>query len=414
MPLWMQGVLELGQAAIISAVMVLVPVAAVWLSGGFADRSAVGALRLAGQVWLLIHGVPLTVTFPPDVIAGASSAGVISLVPLGLTLIPFFLAWRAGRRLARASYTDQLWQALIGALSSYAVLAAIIAYFSTSNEVSVSLTAGALIPLISAGLGIFIGAYREAGAWSRLIGVDLAGWISRTSQHSRWAGSYVRSALRAGFIAVVATLGFSALLLAVTMGLHWADVVAVYERLDAGIVGGLVLTIGQLGVLPNLVAWTMAWSSGAGFALGTGSSVSPLATSVGPLPAVPIFGAVPVGTLEYGFAALAIPLLAGVLAGWWFFREGENHFDEWLVIKSSARWLTASVSTLCLGALVGIAAGVGAGVIAFVSHVSLGIGTLVDLGPNPLWTALWVAAEVAVGVVVGHMAGPLLEREPRR
>ncbi len=36
-----------------------------------------------------------------------------------------------------------------------------------------------------------IGARREAGSWSRLIGVDAVDWISRTSQHSRWAGSYL-------------------------------------------------------------------------------------------------------------------------------------------------------------------------------------------------------------------------------
>ena len=42
-----------------------------------------------------------------------------SLIPLGLTLIPFLLAWRAGRRLARASYTDQLWQALLGSWLMY-------------------------------------------------------------------------------------------------------------------------------------------------------------------------------------------------------------------------------------------------------------------------------------------------------
>ena len=34
--------------------------------------------------------------------------------------------------------------------------------------------------------------------------------------------------------------------------------------------------------------------------------------------------------------ALVVPVLAGVLAGWWFLREGENHFDEWLSIKVPA------------------------------------------------------------------------------
>ena len=51
--------------------------------------------------------------------------------------------------------------------------------------------------------------------------------------------------------------------------------------------------------------------------------------------------------------ALVVPALAGALAGWWFLREGENHFDEWLSIKVRARWFTATASTLVLGVVIG-------------------------------------------------------------
>ncbi len=413
MPLWLQGVFELAQSAVISGLLILIPLAAVWLAGGFAGRTATGMLQMGGQAWLLIHGVPLEVSFPPAEPDGVGTTGILSMVPLGLTLIPFLLAWRAGRRLARASYSDQLWQALLGALGIYAVFGAGVAYLCATAEATVPLAAGALIPLVSAGLGLVIGAFREAGAWSRLIGVDRAAWLAKTSQHSRWAGSYAWSCLRAGFVALVVSLGLSAVLLAVTFGLRWAEMATVYQHLDAGIVGESVLTLAQLGFLPNLVVWTLAWASGAGFALGAGSAITPLTTSAGPLPALPVLGAVPPGALEYGLVALAIPVLAGLLAGWWFFREGENHLDEWLEIKIDARWLTASVSTLGAAALIGITAGVAAGLAAWLSRASLGLGRLVDLGPNPLWVALLIAAEVAVGVVVGFAAGPLLEREKR-
>ncbi|MFD1847262.1 DUF6350 family protein [Arthrobacter flavus] len=413
MPLWLQGVFELAQSAVISGLLILVPLAAVWLAGGFADRTPTAMLQLGGQVWLLIHGVPLEVTFAPADPDGVGTTGILSLVPLGLTLLPFLLAWRAGRRLARASYSDQLWQALLGALGIYAVVGGGVAYLSATAEATVPLAAGALIPLVSAGLGLVIGAYREAGAWSRLIGVDRAAWLAKTSQSSRWAGSYAWACLRSGFLALAVSLGLSALLLAVTLGLRWAEMAAVYQRLDAGIVGGSALTLAQLGFLPNLVVWTLSWASGAGFALGSGSTISPLTTSAGPLPAIPVLGAVPPGTLEYGLAALAIPVLAGLLAGWWFFREGENHLDEWLEIKVAQRWVTASLSTLAAAVLIGVTAGVAAGAVAWVSHASLGLGRLVDLGPNPLWVGLLIAAEVAVGVVIGYAAGPLLERDKR-
>jgi hypothetical protein len=407
MPLWLQGVFELGQAAVISALIVLVPLGAVWLTGGFSGRDALGTLQLGAQAWLLLHGAPLQLALPDG------GAGLLWAVPLGLTLIPFLLAWRAGRRLARASYTDQLWQALLGALAVYVIFSLGAAYLADDGATSAPLVTGACVPLIAAGAGMIIGAYREAGSWGRLIGVDLAEWIATTSQHSRWAGSYVWSAVRAAFLAVISAFGLSALLLAVTLAIHWAAIATIYERLDAGIVGGAVVTISQLGFLPNLAVWALAWSSGAGFALGTGSSISPLATTAGPLPALPILGAVPSGALDYGMVALALPVAAGILAGWWFFREGENHLDEWLQLKVDARWVTAAASTVTLALFVGVLAGAGAAVLALLSRASAGVGRFVDIGPDPLCTGVWIAAEVGIGVVIGYAAGPLLEREQR-
>ncbi len=414
MPLWLQGVFELAQAAVISALLVVLPVAVVWLTGGFADRGPEAAARLAGQAWLVMHGVPLVLQFPAGTAGPEAVAGLLHVVPLGLVLVPLLLAWRAGRRLARASYTDQLWQALLGALVTYAAIGAAVAHVSRTADASAPLVAGALIPPVSAGVGLIVGAYREAGAWSRLVGVDAAAWVSRASQHSRWAGSYAWSVVRSGLIAVMIATALSAALLAVAIGLNWAGIAAIYERIDGGVAGASMVTLLQLGFLPNLAIWTMSWTTGAGFALGAGSSVTPLASTVGPLPALPILGALPAGTLEYGYAALAIPVLAGLLAGWWFFREGENHFDEWLVLHSSRRWLTAPASTLALAGLIGITAGVGGAVIALASRASLGLGRFTELGPDPLAVGAWLALEVAVGAVLGHAVGPLLEREPRR
>ncbi len=410
MPLWLQGVLESVQAAVISALAVLAPIVAVWATAGFRNGQPDVLARLAGQSWLLVHGVPLKLVGVGQDAAATGASGILSLVPLGLTLIPFLLAWRAGRRLARASYTDQLWQALLGSWAVYSVFGAATAFVCRTPDVVINLWHAMLFPLIPFALGMIIGARREAGSWSRLIGVDAVDWISRTSQHSRWAGSYLASAAKAGVVGVLMALSLSAVLLAVDLFIHWNLVVTVYEALDAGVVGGAALTIAQLGYLPNLVVFALSWTSGAGFAMGAGSQVGPLATAVGPLPSVPVLAAIPAGGLEFGFVALMVPVLAGVLAGWWFLREGENHFDEWLSIKIRARWFTASASTLVLGLLAGLAAGLLAMGAAFLARGSAGLGRLTDIGPDPLWTGVWVAAEVGMGVVIGYAAGPWLER----
>ena len=411
MPLWLQGAIETAQAAVISALVVIAPIVAVWATAGFQDSAFDTLARLAGQAWLLIHGVPLKLAEVGSGAAGSAGSGMLTLVPLGLTLIPFLLAWRAGRRLARASYTDQLWQALLGSWVVYAAFGAATGFVCRTADVVINLWYAMLVPLIPYALGMVVGARREAGSWSRLIGVDAVAWISRTSQHSRWAGSYLASSAKAGFVALASALALACVLLAVDLFIHWNLVVAVYEVLDAGALGGAVLTIAQLGYLPNLAVFALAWASGSGFAMGVGSQVGPLGTATGPLPSIPVFAAIPAGSLEYGFVALVVPVLAGVLAGWWFLREGENHFDEWLSIKVRARWFTATVSTLALGVLVGASAGLLSAGLAWLARGSAGLGRLTDIGPDPLWTAVWVAAEVGIGVVIGYAAGPWLERQ---
>lgn len=411
MPLWLQGALETAQAAIISALVVIAPIIAVWATAGFQNAEFDVLARLAGQAWLLIHGVPLVLADVGSGAAGSAGSGMLTLVPLGLTLIPFLLAWRAGRRLARASYTDQLWQALLGSWMVYAAFGAATGFVCRTADVVINLWYAMLVPLIPYALGMVVGARREAGSWSRLIGVDAVAWISRTSQHSRWAGSYLASAAKAGFVALASALALACVLLAADLFIHWNLVVAVYEALDAGALGGAALTIAQLGYLPNLAVFALAWTSGSGFAMGVGSQVGPLGTATGPLPSIPVLAAIPAGSLDYGFVALVVPVLAGLLAGWWFLREGENHFDEWLSIKIHARWFTATVSTLALGVLVGGVAGLLSAALAWLARGSAGLGRLTDIGPDPLWTAAWVAAEVGIGVVIGYAAGPWLERQ---
>ena len=202
-------------------------------------------------------------------------------------------------------------------------------------------------------------------------------------------------------------------LLAVDLLIHWNLVIAVYEALDAGPVGGAALTIAQLGYLPNLVVFALAWTSGSGFALGVGSQAGPLATAVGPLPSIPVFAALPSGALDYGFVALVVPALAGA--------PGR------LVVPARRR-----------KPLRRMALHQGQGPLVHRRRLHPGPGRhdrrrrraarggaglagarlrrhrrLTDIGPDPLRTALFVAAETGIGVVIGYAAGPWLERRQK-
>ncbi|ALV44405.1 hypothetical protein MB46_01585 [Arthrobacter alpinus] len=411
MPLWLQGAFESAQMFVISALIVAIPIAATWFTGGFAQKDGSVVARLAGQIWLLGHGVPLHLTVGGGPSSASVETGIFSLLPLGLLLVPFFLSWRAGRRLARASYTDQLWQPLLSAALVYAATGMATAFVCSGTGISAPLLASTFIPVIPAGAGLIVGARLEAGSWSRLIGMSAADWIEKTSQDQRWAGSYVWTVLRSGFVALMSALALSALMLAINLMARWADIIAVYQALRPGGMGGAALTVSQLAYMPNLAIWTLAWAGGDGFHLGVGSTVSPLGTSVAPVPPIPILAALPTGTLTWGFAALAIPVIAGLLAGWWFIRAGENHFDEWLSLKVRFRWLSLTGSTIGLGAVTAVAAAGLAWVLFWLSQGSAGVGRLTEIGPDPFTAALWVGAEIGVGVMLGSLLGPWLEGE---
>lgn len=414
MPLGLQGALESAQVILISALAVIIPLAGVWFSGGFAEKDLSVTARLAGQIWLAIHGVPLDLTFASGPSSASVMTGVYALLPLGLALIPFLLSWRAGRRLARASYTDQLWQPLLGALVVYSAAGLATGFIcSIPGEVVAPLMASMLIPLIPAGLGLVIGARLEAGSWGRLIGVNAADWIAKTSQDQRWTGSYVWSVVRSGFVALATAFALACGLLAVNIAVRWADIVGVYQSLRPGALGGIGLTMAQLGFMPNLAAWSLAWSTGAGFSLGVGSTVTPMATAVAPVPPIPLLAALPAGNLNWGFAALLIPVLGGMLGGWFFVRAGEDHFDEWLSRKVSPRWLSLPASSLFLGIVIAAVSAILAFALFWLSSGSLGLGRLTEIGPEPLLASLWLGAEVGIGVVFGSLLAPWIEQERR-
>lgn len=411
MPLWLQGSVELALVALASYLTVVLLLVAVWYTNGFnSSGTLAGAVSVAGHLWLLVHGVPLNMNIPEQGVFSAVT-GTMSLVPLGLTLIPLALCYRSGRRLARASYEGQFWQPLVGGLLAYAVVGAGVSLLSTNDFFSTSPAFAALVPLWVAALGIILGGYAESRSLAAMIGVNAADWVKKFSQYSRWAGSYVWALLRAALVSVLAFVAGGALLLVVTLIWHWDDVVSLYQTLHAGAVGGLALTLLQLGLLVNLVVYSMAWSSGAGFALGTGTSVDLTGTNVGVMPSLPVLGALPHASEPWGYLALAVPLAAGALGGWWFFREGENHFDEWLSLKIRFRWLSWPLSTLGLAVLTLLPTFLLTTLLGWAANGSLGLGRFTAIGPHPLSFGAFSAVLLAAGTMLGLGLAHLLVRD---
>ena len=89
----------------------------------------------------------------------------------------------------------------------------------------------------------------------------------------------------------------------------------VLSLLHADVSGGLLYTLLVAAVAPNAVLLTGSYLLGPGFAVGTGTLVSPASVVLGPVPAFPLLAALPSpGTPPDWFAGLvALPVLAAAL-----------------------------------------------------------------------------------------------------
>lgn len=409
MPLWLQGVVELIVTALFSALAVFAAMSAVWATKGFGDMEFSSVAAMSAHLWLLIHGVPLDLAA-----AFGASAGTMTLVPLGLSILPLLLCYRSGRRLARASYEGEFLIPVLSGSVTYALISSAMYGWASPHPQPLQALNAALVPLGIVVAGLMWGGYREARSLSRMVGVDTAEQISQMSQYSRWAGSYAWAVVRAAVVAFVALVGLGAVLLGIGILAGWSQIVATYQELHAGAVGDTAVTLLQLGFLPNLVIYAIAWSTGAGFSFGAGTSVGLTSSDVGTLPMLPILGAVPESMGTAGLLGLLVPLTAGAIAGWWFLREGEDHLDEWVALKVPFRPLSALISAVVLGVMTGIMTSFGALWLGWISYGSLGIGRFTEVGAEPLTFAAHTALTVGAGVTFGMLLSRALVPDSSR
>ena len=409
MPLWLQGVVELIVTALFSALAVFAAMSAVWATKGFGDMEFSSVAAMSAHLWLLIHGVPLDLAA-----AFGASAGTMTLVPLGLSILPLLLCYRSGRRLARASYEGEFLIPVLSGSVTYALISSAMYGWASPHPQPLQALNAALVPLGIVVAGLMWGGYRESRSLSRMVGVDTAEQISQMSQYSRWAGSYAWAVVRAAVVAFVALVGLGAVLLGIGILAGWSQIVATYQELHAGAVGDTAVTLLQLGFLPNLVIYAIAWSTGAGFSFGAGTSVGLTSSDVGTLPMLPILGAVPESMGTFGLVGLLVPLGAGAIAGWWFLREGEDHLDEWVALKVPFRPLSALISAVVLGMMTGIMTSFGALWLGWISYGSLGIGRFTEVGAEPLTFAAHTALTVGAGVTFGMLLSRALVPDSSR
>jgi len=349
--------------------------------------------RAAVDIWLVGHGTDITVVLDPTVsaslgLAAASTPVTITMALLGFSLLTILLAVRAGRRVAETPHK------FLGAAASLVTfgLASLVVTVSTLHPIArPSLWQGVVLPTLVFAVGLLIGS-QVVTAQSAVVG-PVRRWIAGWQPHVR---TVIGTSLRGGAIAAAGLMTIAAIAMTFAIVTSFAEIITLYEGLHTEVLGGVTVTVGQLALLPNLVVWTASWLVGPGFAIGTGSAVSPLATSLGPIPAIPVLGALPDGGFTFGFAGLLAPIIVGFLTAAVL---GPR-------ISGILRW--RELAFVALG--IGLTAATIVGLLTWASAGSAGPGRLIDVGPDPLLVAGWAFVEFAIAAGLGLLASARPER----
>lgn len=369
----------------------LAPLTVIWLFENDPSIDWFVAFRAASDIWLMAHGTRLVVA--EGVIMGVEVPSfVISVVPLGLTFLIGFLALRLGRRLTAA---NELWP---GWLSATAVYGAISLFLSTAAHNPAIYPVnwqGTFLPPTFFAIVLIVGSltgkrhlFGEASNLPEAAErIWFKNWVADRVDNLHWGiRALAMPALRAGTGIVAMLLAISAVMIALLLAVNWITVTRFYEGLQVSVLGGIMLTAGQLAVLPNLVIFGAAWLTGVGFQIGAGSIISPIATNIGPMPIFPIVGAIPAGQLSFGLIAVAVPLLGAFAATLLI----KRHADE-VRFEFASAWNAA----ISLGLAIGFVAAVEMGILAAAASGGFGPGRLQTVGINPFMLMAVVFVETA-------------------
>ncbi len=374
---WLAGIVAAGWALIAGFAMSVLPAVAIWIGNG-AEAALSDPLRFGARLWMVAHGTGLDV-----------DGSRFSVAPLGLTIVFVLLIYRSARWAAHSAgvaSTRGALPVLLPAVATYALGAGVVAGVSATPGVAALPLEAVVWAAGWSAASVTIGVALEAGLFER--------WLTRIP-------APVRTAVAGGAAAVAGLVLAGAVLAVVSAIVHSDRIGALAEALDAGVLGGAVLAVGSALVMPNVVVWGATFALGPGFAVGASTSVAPDGVQLGPVPAVPVLGALPPDVPGVvGWLTLIGPLLAGGMAGFVVYRGIQPIGDE-------PPRLTTVLSVVGGAA---ISAGAAMAALVFVSGGSAGADRLSEIGPVPwqaaMATVAFVSIPAAAVVVVLRTARP--------
>lgn len=379
--------------------LVFAPLTLMWAVDDDFSTDLLASWAASVDVWLLGHGVPLFFTLSTELadslaLGALSREFVVDVALLGVGLLTLLWGYRLGRQESTRAYPLLVWFLAVGTLVG---LSFVMVFFLPEQVVQVNLVDALVRPALFLATGLAI------AAWT---GADRSADKKWESFASGSAFSMVRAGCVAGLGSVVAVLGIAAVAVAGLLVVSFAQVISLYEALQPGLIGIVVISIGQLALLPTVIVWAASWLVGPGFTLGTAALVSPLGTTIQALPTLPILGILPNTVSTGAVIALLVPVIAAFLLGTRVAHSviATPRDGLWRTVTDTAFFDQPVIRLVTASAVAGIvAAGLG-GLLASLTSGSLGPGRFQLVGPDPGSLALWWGLEVGLGVLLGALA----------
>ena len=383
---WWQAPAAGALAAAGSWLVLALPALVVWVATAHTTVGWGDALGIASAGWFLGHGASVAV--------GELS---MSLAPLGLWLLALLLTVRGARRLLDRTERSAPGTTWPRALVRQVVPGFVLGYAAAGFLAWLLTLAGPARPGFAAVL-VVLGIPVLALAWAllrRYVAGEECGvvgeWLDRLPL-------WLPRAVRPGVHGVAILLGLGTVLVVIMVAARWSTVSGLHAAVNAGLVGGVVLTAAQLLILPNLAVFALAWLAGPGFQIADGSTITLAGAHPGLMPMIPVLGALPSDGAWSGWLILllSVPVLAGGVIGW-------------LACRSLARlssWRTKLATALA--AVVTSAAGLT--VLAALGSGAVGVDRLSAVGTRPLVFGAALLGLLVAGAALSVLSAQLLLR----
>jgi hypothetical protein len=284
-----------------------------WATAGSATGNTGDPLRAALWIWIGAHSIPFDLSLPPSGLAGH-----LSYLPLGALIFPI-LAIRNGvaRTIERLDNDSSLVGPARAAFAALYTLFAVGASFFSKTESIRPVWYFALIYVLPFTL-----------LCAATVGRRVALYGSRI---------------------IALLLGISSIVFGILLLVNISMVKNLTTVLQPGIFGGFLLLLLNILYIPNAIVSTLAYFSGVGFAVGSGTLVSPTSFRLNKIPAMPLLGALPEGKSLIALLGVLVIVAAGALLVSWTISLNQKVLTQSLIV---AVLLAAFVGYSASGALI--------------------------------------------------------------